>query len=64
MNIQKIKNEAVKKPLMDRDAKNLADDFYKRLQDAGLGSRDVITITTQLLGIATDAMADESEVKH
>lgn len=54
----------LKKTLMDREAKVLATEFYKRLQGEGLESRDVISVTTQLLGIATEAMAGDDNRNH
>ena len=60
----KVMANRVKKPLLDRDAKGLADEFYKRLQEAGLESRDVINVTTQLLGIATDAMGSKNNTMN
>ena len=49
-----------KSPLIDKEAKILAKSFHQQLQEAGLCGRDVLSITTQLIGIATDQIARES----
>jgi hypothetical protein len=49
-----------KSPIIEKEAKILANSFYQQLQEAGLCGRDVLSITSQLIGIATDQISRES----
>jgi hypothetical protein len=49
-----------KSPIVDREARILAKSFYEQLQEAGLCGRDVLSITSQLIGIATDQISRET----
>jgi hypothetical protein len=49
-----------KSPIIEKDAKLLAKRFYEKLQEAGLCGRDVLSVTTQLISIATDQISREA----
>ena len=61
MNPREEKN--MTSPIIDKEAKILAEEFFEKLQEAGLCSRDVLSISTQLIGIATDNIPAEKQAR-
>jgi hypothetical protein len=47
--------------LNDRAVKSLADSIYKHLQDEGCQTKDIINISSQLLGLLTDQISDVNQ---
>ena len=44
--------------LNDRAVKTLADAIYKHLQDEGCQTKDIINVSSQLLGLLTEQIQD------
>jgi hypothetical protein len=44
--------------LNDKAVRNLADAIYKHLQDEGCQVKDIINVSSQLLGLVTDQIRD------
>ena len=47
--------------LNDRAVKSLADSIYKHLQDEGCQTKDIINISSQLLGLLTDQLSNVTQ---
>ena len=50
--------------LNDRAVKTLADSIYKHLQDEGCQTKDIINISSQLLGLLTDQLSDVTQTRR
>lgn len=44
--------------LNDKAVRNLADAIFKHLRDEGCEARDIISVSSQLLGLVTDQIRD------
>ena len=45
--------------LNDRAVRSLADAIYKHLQDEGCQARDIISVSSQLLGLLTEQIRED-----
>jgi len=45
--------------LNDRAVRNLADAIFKQLQDEGCQAKDIINVSSQLLGLVTDQIRED-----
>jgi hypothetical protein len=45
--------------LNDRAVRTLADAIYKHLQDEGCQAKDIISVSSQLLGLVTDQIRED-----
>lgn len=46
--------------LNDKAVRNLADAIYKHLQEEGCEAKDIISVSSQLLGLVTDQIRDNA----
>jgi N-acetylglucosamine kinase-like BadF-type ATPase len=49
---------ATQASLNDKAVRNLADAIFKHLQDEGCQAKDIISVSSQLLGLVTDQIRD------
>lgn len=45
--------------LNDKAVRSLADAIYKHLQDEGCQAKDIISVSSQLLGLVTDQIKED-----
>mgnify|MGYP001420029136 CR=1 FL=1 len=58
---QSQQDSSTQVPLPDKALKNLASSIYNTLKDEGCASNDIITVSSQLLGLVTSSLEDKED---